>query len=99
MTDKAHISKHISAICEVLEARGPMGVSALCDLVDIERTTMSKQCRRAVGLGLMTVENGLGNQYNYSVFSVRPDWREKTGRPKSKSMWGGISSIFQMGAV
>lgn len=69
--------KRIRQACEVLEKFGPMGASSLCDHIpDVQPSNMGKYCSRAVGLGLMTVERGLRNRSNYSIYTVVPNWKE-----------------------
>ena len=110
MTASRPIGQRIRQVCEHLEQYGPLGTSSLRDLMpDVERSNLGKYCSRAVGLGLLTVERGLGNRTNYSVWAVVPTWRElvdqrRTTRikpeqaPPPSTRWTGISSVFQIGA-
>lgn len=109
------IGIRIMQACELLEKHGPMGATSLCDYApDVEPGNMGKYCSRAVGLGMMTVERGLRNKSNYSVYTVVNGWREiaKERRTTKKAAvqpraepvrapnrWANISSIFQMGAA
>lgn len=101
-------------VCELLEKFGPMGSASICDHIpDAEASNINKVGKRAVELGMMTVERGLRNKANYSIFTVVEGWREvaKERRTTKKAAvqprvepvrppnrWAGISSIFQMGA-
>ena len=110
MTTSRPIGARIRDVCAALEQYGPMGGSGLCDKINgIERSNMGKYCSRAVGLGLLTVERGLRQRTNYSVFTVVPGWRDiadkrRTTRitpvpqPPARTRWTGISSIFNIGA-
>lgn len=105
------VGTRIREACQILETHGPMGSRSICDLMtDVESTNAGKYCLRAVGLGLMTVERGRQSKYNYSIFTVVPNWREladkrrttKLPAPKPRkepTRWAGIGSIFQMGAA
>ena len=107
------VGKHIRNICTTLEEHGSMGSRHLCDyLTGIEASNMGKYCSRGVGLGLLTVEHGLGSRCNYSVFTVVPGWLEMADQRRTtklpaptprvvtvtKTRWSGVSSIFNMGA-
>ena len=107
------VGTNIRNICSVLEEHGPMGSRHLCDyLVNSEASNMGKYCSRGVGLGLLTVERGLGSRSNYSVFTVVPGWQDMADQRRTtklpaptprkvspiRTKWSGVTSIFNLGA-
>ena len=111
MTAGRSVGNRIREACQILETHGPMGSRSICDrMADVSPENAGKYCLRAVGLGLMTVERGRQSKYNYSVFTVVPNWRDlvdkrRTTRlpaPKPRNPiqrgWAGIRSVFGMSA-
>ena len=107
MTAGRPIGDRIKDACEVLERIGPASTRAICQhLPDVEQSNMAKYCSRAVGLGLMGVERGKRSRVNFTIFTVKPDWRvtveeRGTDLPKPEpdireSKWFGVSSVFSM---
>lgn len=77
MTAGRPIGQRIRQVCTALEEHGPRGARSLCDLIPgIEASNMGKYCKRDLDLGLITVERGLRQRDNYSVFTVRSDWEQ-----------------------
>ena len=71
------VGERVRQICQVLEDIGPSGRASIGDrLPDIEASNLGKYCARAVAMGLLSVEPGLGHKANYSVYSVAANWRE-----------------------
>ncbi len=113
------VGARVRQICQVLQDIGPSGRASIGDhLPDIEASNLGKYCARAVAMGLLSMERGLGHKANYSVYSVAPNWRELADKrgariravteqdarhmaaiaAPAKTVWSGISSIFQFGA-
>ena len=111
MTAGRPIGERIRAICAHIERAGPMVVSDLLAVMPSEdRTNLAKYCSRAVGLGLLTVQRNTGVQKNSNLWDVNPGWRELIGQrrttrtkldqvPAKRTGWGGVSSVFGMGAM
>ena len=108
------VGVHIRRICKMLEILGPSGGATIHDhLHGVTREQIGKYLGRAVGLGLATVERGLGSRSNYNVYTVVPGWQEMVDQRRTtklpaptprkeapaKTRWAGISSIFGMGAT
>jgi hypothetical protein len=72
------VGQRVRQICQVLQDIGPSGRASIRDhMPDIEPSNMGKYCARAVVMGLLTVEPGLGHKSNYSVYAAAPNWRER----------------------
>ncbi len=106
------VGQRVRQICQVLEDIGPSGRASIGDyLPDIHARNIGKYCARAVAMGLLSVDHGLGHKANYSVYTVAVNWRELADKRSAriaatattttetpKTRWSGISSIFQLGA-
>ena len=109
---RGRVGQRVRQICQVLQDIGPSGRASIGDyLPDIDPRNVGKYCARAVAMGLLSVEHGLGHKANYSVYTAVANWREladkrgariaaatasTTATPKTR--WSGIASIFQLGA-
>ena len=71
------VGQRVRQICQILQDIGPSGRASIRDhMPDIEPSNMGKYCARAVAMGLLTVEPGLGHKSNYSIYSAVSNWRE-----------------------
>jgi hypothetical protein len=109
------LGKRIIEALEAVEMYGPCGCAVVSTESRIEVTNASKYCQRAVRYGLMTVVKPVnrGQNKSYALYSVVPGWRGmlkeqvKTVAPRElskerqrpRTVFSGISSIFNMGAA
>ncbi len=71
------VGARVRQICQVLQDMGPSGRASIAEhLPDIAPSNLGKYCARAVAMGLLRVEPGLGHKAHYSVYSVAANWRE-----------------------
>lgn len=99
------VGKSMRRIIRILQEVGPCGRASVHDhYQEISRHQVSKYLHRAVLMGLVEVEKGLGSKANYSIYKAVDNWElladtRKTKNlpvrtPPSRTFWSGVSSVF-----
>ncbi len=108
MTAGRPVGKRIRQVCQILQNHGSNGIRRIQHhMPEVQATNISKYCRRAEAMGLVTRKL---NDDGFAVYTVKPNWEalidedsesplRHQPEPDKPTKWTGISSIFQLGEL